>query len=69
VIIGTARNDSAQPAVNVSVLYDLRHGTIQSLNEHTDTVCASDFSIDGQFIITASYDLNIIVWFVFVFCV
>jgi len=60
VIIGTAKGEDAS-AVNVSVLYDLQNGTLHSFGEHTDTVSASDFSIDGQYIITASYDLNIIV--------
>ena len=45
----------------MSVLYDAEAGTINCLTEHTDTVSASDFSIDGELIITASYDKNIIV--------
>eukprot|EP01126_Amoeba_proteus_P001217 TRINITY_DN10344_c0_g2_i5.p1 TRINITY_DN10344_c0_g2~~TRINITY_DN10344_c0_g2_i5.p1 ORF type:complete len:671 (-),score=118.18 TRINITY_DN10344_c0_g2_i5:287-2299(-) len=60
VIVGTARNETTN-ATNVSVLYDLELGTINCLTEHHDTVSASDFSIDGEHIITASYDKNIIV--------
>eukprot|EP01125_Pyxidicula_operculata_P020827 TRINITY_DN7812_c0_g1_i2.p1 TRINITY_DN7812_c0_g1~~TRINITY_DN7812_c0_g1_i2.p1 ORF type:complete len:780 (+),score=182.90 TRINITY_DN7812_c0_g1_i2:11-2350(+) len=65
-IIGTAKNESNNTnvnttAANISLLYDLEEGTIQSLDEHVDTVSASSFTIDGKHIVTASFDKQIIV--------
>jgi hypothetical protein len=59
-VVGTVRHDT-NAAYRISMMYDLSQGTCRIFNEHTATVSGSAFSIDGQYIITCSYDKNVIV--------